>query len=279
MKRRVLQRLVWHLLGWMTAGLAISVAVSWSLAAFLPQRGWRWTSLDEPWRARRGDSYAISEFRAFGSVPRRWRHLVVPADIFSPVPPAIEDSRSPFSVAVLDYIPPPAWRTWGRLDFVVKHRSSAHGCDHATGWPLPALWYEIGDNWARKPTLPVLGGIPLANGGSVSDVRALPLRPIWWGLAVDSACFGLLAFAAAAGLRRGRGVFRHRRGLCPACGYDLAGNTTGVCPECGRAVGCGGRGPLGPGGRTKDGEVRGIEVKRAKRAKPPLGPLGPLSSP
>jgi len=26
---------------------------------------------------------------------------------------------------------------------------------------------------------------------------------------------------------------RLRRGLCPACGYDLAGNTSGLCPECG----------------------------------------------
>lgn len=25
------------------------------------------------------------------------------------------------------------------------------------------------------------------------------------------------------------------RGRCPACGYDLTGNTTGRCPECGRA--------------------------------------------
>lgn len=26
---------------------------------------------------------------------------------------------------------------------------------------------------------------------------------------------------------------RRRRGLCLACGYDLAGNPSGICPECG----------------------------------------------
>ena len=32
---------------------------------------------------------------------------------------------------------------------------------------------------------------------------------------------------------------RRRSGLCPACAYNLRGNTAGICPECGhRAVGC-----------------------------------------
>jgi len=29
-----------------------------------------------------------------------------------------------------------------------------------------------------------------------------------------------------------------RAGLCPACEYDLTGNTSGVCPECGERVQC-----------------------------------------
>ena len=29
---------------------------------------------------------------------------------------------------------------------------------------------------------------------------------------------------------------RNRRGLCPVCGYNLTGNTSGLCPECRRAV-------------------------------------------
>ncbi len=35
--------------------------------------------------------------------------------------------------------------------------------------------------------------------------------------------------------RRRRERARRKRGLCPACGYNLAGNTSGACPECGTA--------------------------------------------
>ena len=34
-------------------------------------------------------------------------------------------------------------------------------------------------------------------------------------------------------LRRAR---RRRRGLCPACGYDLTGNVSGACSECGTEI-------------------------------------------
>ncbi|MCP4594421.1 MAG: hypothetical protein GY842_27130 [bacterium] len=37
----------------------------------------------------------------------------------------------------------------------------------------------------------------------------------------------------------GRSVRRHRRrrrDLCPNCGYNLTGNTSGVCPECGEPI-------------------------------------------
>jgi hypothetical protein len=41
---------------------------------------------------------------------------------------------------------------------------------------------------------------------------------------------------AREGVRLLRGHRRLRRGCCPACGYDLTGNTSGTCPECGTAV-------------------------------------------
>jgi len=30
--------------------------------------------------------------------------------------------------------------------------------------------------------------------------------------------------------------FRHTKGFCPKCGYNLTGNASGVCPECGTAI-------------------------------------------
>lgn len=35
--------------------------------------------------------------------------------------------------------------------------------------------------------------------------------------------------------RKRRRERRRASGLCQACGYSLAGNTTGVCPECGKS--------------------------------------------
>ena len=69
------------------------------------------------------------------------------------------------------------------------------------------------------------------------DGRALPLLPIWPGFAFDTAFYGLfsallwlLLFRGSSGLRR---VFRRRRGLCVACGYDLRHADHAACPECG----------------------------------------------
>ncbi len=49
---------------------------------------------------------------------------------------------------------------------------------------------------------------------------------------------GILLFipCGVACFRRARPYFRARRGLCPTCGYNLTGNTTGVCPECAAKV-------------------------------------------
>ncbi|MFI4896321.1 MAG: hypothetical protein ACIARR_00675 [Phycisphaerales bacterium JB059] len=60
---------------------------------------------------------------------------------------------------------------------------------------------------------------------------AIPVRPVWPGFLINTlvyagACWLLLA--APGGAVRWR---RARRGLCPACGYDL--NGLPACPECG----------------------------------------------
>ena len=63
----------------------------------------------------------------------------------------------------------------------------------------------------------------------------LPYLPVWPGFAVNTifyaAIFWLL-FAIPGWLRRRR---RIKRGLCPACGYDLRASG-GNCPECGAAI-------------------------------------------
>ena len=52
-----------------------------------------------------------------------------------------------------------------------------------------------------------------------------------------------LAFALVAAYPAARLIWwpirrrrRRKRGLCPTCGYNLTGNTSGVCPECSRKI-------------------------------------------
>ena len=63
--------------------------------------------------------------------------------------------------------------------------------------------------------------------------RALPLRPIWPGFAINTISYVAilwLLFAFPGALRR---FIRRKRGYCTRCGYDLRINP-GRCPECGR---------------------------------------------
>ncbi len=61
----------------------------------------------------------------------------------------------------------------------------------------------------------------------------------WVGFSI---CAGLaITFLAASGffLNSRRDAIRLQRasaGLCPACGYNLTGNTSGICPECGEKI-------------------------------------------
>ncbi len=66
--------------------------------------------------------------------------------------------------------------------------------------------------------------------------RLLPLRPLWIGFTANSLSYGLLLWLLIAGpfaLRRLLRLLRRRRGLCPACGYDLRHAEHEACPECG----------------------------------------------
>ncbi len=127
----------------------------------------------------------------------------------------------------------------------------------ARGWPMLALWCE----WPISIAPPAPGATPLQSFGNIqpprggldlspgrtprgyeSDIaRALPLRPIWRGLLIDSLLFAVpwLLFISLATLTTHalRTRLRHRRGLCPRCAYNLRGlPLNSPCPECGGAL-------------------------------------------
>ena len=66
----------------------------------------------------------------------------------------------------------------------------------------------------------------------------LPIRPIWPGLLLNTAFYGVIVwmlwFTMGLVRRNTRARRRRRHGLCVGCGYDLRGGAIGsLCPECG----------------------------------------------
>ena len=69
------------------------------------------------------------------------------------------------------------------------------------------------------------------------DARALPLRPIWPGFAINTIFYGAILWPLIGGPFVLRRHIRRKRGLCLTCGYDLRHAEHDVCPECGAARG------------------------------------------
>ena len=108
---------------------------------------------------------------------------------------------------------------------------------HAYGWPFLSAWRDyvpFGDGYRMK----LAHGLELTflapDGGFP---RAIPLRPVWPGFAVNTLFYAALLWLLIPGpfvlWRFIRRLIRQRRGLCPGCGYDLRHGEHEACPECG----------------------------------------------
>jgi hypothetical protein len=119
----------------------------------------------------------------------------------------------------------------------------------ASGWPLLAFWMEFAATNRRAvtpntPTEDVRGGLVVAAAGTQARPHkvgrgfpaAMPCRPIWSGLLLNTTLYASLWWLVAFAPGHARRALRRRRGLCPRCAYDLKGLAPGSpCPECGPA--------------------------------------------
>ena len=149
-----------------------------------------------------------------------------------PVPHEV-DHRQPVP-SVADIAP-----TWTPLACALRKGKCDVLKDQVTeagGWPMLSLFRTVdprppvSQTWMQR----LLGDreTELVPGYQ----RGLPTRIIWLGFAINTAFYAAilwLFFAFPFTLRRWR---RIKRGLCPACGYDLRGSTSQTCPECGKAA-------------------------------------------
>lgn len=110
--------------------------------------------------------------------------------------------------------------------------------EYATGWPWRA--WRGADVITARHTLYSFSQVVFRDPTGMSRFGYLvPYGPVWSGIVGNClvGAIGIWSFVVLpAAVRRAR---RRGRGLCVACGYDLAGVGGGVCPECG-----GGKGTL-----------------------------------
>lgn len=110
----------------------------------------------------------------------------------------------------------------------------------AVGWPQLCLWQAYVDAEPPEGEYERVDGAietpwPWAKDG-LRVPRALPIRVLYAGFAVNAFIYAALWFALLFGFgatRTARRAIRKRRGLCPMCKYNVRGDLDSGCPECG----------------------------------------------
>lgn len=232
----MLRRVILAIPFWLAIGAAITLATSWAIAAWMPLVATSCRA-DCASQLKTGDFVAVMEYRGIGW-SRKWWEVTAAAEVGikrDSFAACVDSSR----IGQISGIAVEPWKSpWGRLQSLDDFPESfpRGGCEHATGWPFCALWYEFE---------PVATGLIAIRGGSslikpptanpfktVGRWHALPFRPIWREFALNSIFWGLVGWTIALSASRLRRVIRFYRNHCPRCNYDLSASPT-TCPECG----------------------------------------------
>ncbi len=103
-----------------------------------------------------------------------------------------------------------------------------------TGWPLRSMEGAV---WFGEASFQVVydAAVPLgAPATGLTPPSWLPLRPHWPGFAVNTIFYATILWLLVPGPFALRRFLRVRRGLCPACAYQMG--ESGVCTECGKPL-------------------------------------------
>ena len=107
----------------------------------------------------------------------------------------------------------------------------------SAGWPCLALESEYWIDGPKRVRSPWGITLPLdIFGFGPRSFKKLPGRPIWPGFLFNTLFYAAILWLVIPGPFALRRLIRRRRGLCPACGYDLRHGEHEACPECGLAA-------------------------------------------
>ena len=231
MKRRAFKLIVFLL-----AGAIINVAVAWTIA---------YRAESEPLGLLVSTVWSGSQKHHHGHLlsPYEYPHHAFVSVLYRNIAPrgsieayVAKHKRSPHFKADLIM---PDWTYARRSQLGFDDPEISNLREDAAGWPCMASSCTIVMSKFSDSQYTVRGGIalsPLVSPSGWSQTRALPLRPIFPGFAINTIFYAAIVwmlFAVPGAVRR---RVRIKRGQCASCGYSLRGNASETCPECGKLI-------------------------------------------
>ncbi len=216
-------------------GAATTIATSWYLAAGRTKDA-TWFGHAEQGSSRIGrigaGTWHVYRNERLGQVLiRRYRSIYSPED----QPPEWDIIDRPAERFV------PVWAS-DLLPLEPPEGVLGNAAVEGSGWPLVAMrtrYEEFPGPLRGQSIRQVTEGIlltPTAEirlGDMLYRTKALPLRPLWPGFAINTAFYAVLLWVLwRSPFVVGR-IIRRKRGHCIKCGYDLRGDFSAGCPECG----------------------------------------------
>ena len=231
MRRRLLTIAIFLL-----AGAAVNVAVAWGLAFWLPRPPSVPFGNYREGFTRQGDGFSdwMVDVSVAAGVVRIYSHWLNGSPKFigkEPEYPAAD---------VL-----PAWGLFARPSGTYPPDVYVLRIVDARGWPMVSMWSGIEFSAIPRPAAIIGNAVTVTNAylpasqkarpypDDVANLRVIPLAPIWPGFAANTFFYAAIIWLLIPGPFALHRLIRRRRGLCPACGYDLRHGEHEACPECG----------------------------------------------
>jgi len=211
-------------------GVVTTIGVSWVLAVWPPSL----TATTNHLFAYGCGVWSVSRSSGVGVTSETWRALAVlfPETSEAGREQAVEWCRGR-GFASWDQEPPPIRGVMARAARRPLTSETSARVQWLSGWPWRAMCYSWRPkNEVRAQEVEQALPIELVDSatGQASKVY-LPVWPLWWGFVGDVMVFGAVWWMVLVGPGALRAWKRKRRGLCPACGYDVRGAVG--CAECG----------------------------------------------